>query len=162
MDKQKQKKILILAVRAGEIMMKCGAEIYRVEDTIERICKACGIDYVDVFATPTGIFVTMDKGSESDDTYTYIRRIKGSETDLNKISKVNKFSREFTTTDMTVEEGMEALNEIEKERAYPYCIRVIAAAMVASCFSLMFGGGAMDLLWECYAILCPDFSKNME
>ena len=163
MDKQKQKKILILAVRAGEIMMKCGAEIYRVEDTIERICKACGIDYVDVFATPTGIFVTMDKGSESDDTYTYIRRIKGSETDLNKISKVNKFSREFTTTDMTVEEGMEALNEIEKERAYPYCIRVIAAAMVASCFSLMFGGGAMDF---CVAfivgMLCYTLSRFLE
>ena len=39
-----QKKILILAIYAGEIMMKNGAEIYRVEDTITRICKACGRD----------------------------------------------------------------------------------------------------------------------
>lgn len=37
-------------------MMKSGAEIYRVEDTITRICKAGRISYVDVFATPTGIF----------------------------------------------------------------------------------------------------------
>ena len=44
----------MLAIRAGTIMMKSGAEIYRVEDTIERICKACGIEYVNVFATPTG------------------------------------------------------------------------------------------------------------
>lgn len=85
MEKRQQKRILILAVRAGEIMMKAGAEIYRVEDTIERICKACGIDYVGVFAMPTGIFITMDKGDEEDDTYTYVRRIKSSETDLNKI-----------------------------------------------------------------------------
>ena len=29
-----QKKVLILAIYAGEIMMKNGAEVYRVEDTI--------------------------------------------------------------------------------------------------------------------------------
>lgn len=39
MINQFQKRILILAVRAGELMMKSGAEIYRVEDTITRICK---------------------------------------------------------------------------------------------------------------------------
>ena len=39
-----QKKVLILAIYAGEIMMKNGAEVYRVEDTITRICKACRID----------------------------------------------------------------------------------------------------------------------
>lgn len=31
-----QKKVLILAIYAGEIMMKNGAEVYRVEDTITR------------------------------------------------------------------------------------------------------------------------------
>ena len=53
-----QKKVLILAIYAGEIMMKNGAEVYRVEDTITRICKACRIDHVEIFATPTGIFVS--------------------------------------------------------------------------------------------------------
>ena len=72
-----QKKVLILALYAGEIMMKSGAEIYRVEDTIQRICKACGINYVEVFATPTGIFLSLDKGGDDDDTLTYIKRIQG-------------------------------------------------------------------------------------
>lgn len=146
MEKRQQKRILILAVRAGEIMMKAGAEIYRVEDTIERICKACGVDYVGVFAMPTGIFITMDKGDEEDDTYTYVRRIKSSETDLNKISRVNDFSRTFTTTDMSVEEGMTVLDEIEKERKYPIGVRVICASISAACFSVLFGGNAMDFI----------------
>ncbi len=146
MEKRSQKRILILAVRAGEIMMKAGAEIYRVEDTIERICKACGMDHVDVFAMPTGIFVTVDKGFEADDTYTYIRRIKSSETDLNKISRVNDFSRTFTTTDMSVEEGLDMLDEIEKEKKYPIAVRVIGASLAASCFSVLFGGNAMDFI----------------
>ena len=158
MEKRRQKRVLILAVRAGEIMMKAGAEIYRVEDTIERICKACGMDHVDVFAMPTGIFVTVDKGFEDDDTYTYIRRLKSSETDLNKISRVNDFSRTFTTTDMSVEEGMQALNEIEKEKKYPVTVRLVCACMAAACFSVLFGGNAMDFILTfligavCYAL----------
>ena len=144
MNRARQKSILILAVRAGEIMMKAGAEIYRVEDTITRICKACGIESVDVFAMPTGIFVTMDKGAEDDDTYTYVRRIKSSETNLSKISRVNDFSRTFTTTDMTVEEGMKELDEIEKSKQYPPSIRAVCASLAAASFSVLFGGSAMD------------------
>ncbi len=34
-----QKKVLMLALYAGEIMMRNGAEVYRVEDTITRIMR---------------------------------------------------------------------------------------------------------------------------
>ena len=85
METTRKKKILLLAVRAGEIMMKSGAEIYRVEETITRICKACKIDNVEVFAMPTGIFVTLDNDVAGDNVSTYISRIHSSETDLNKI-----------------------------------------------------------------------------
>jgi hypothetical protein len=37
--KKLEKQILILALLAGEIMMRAGAEIYRVEDTIVRIWR---------------------------------------------------------------------------------------------------------------------------
>lgn len=141
-----QKKVLMLAVYAGEIMMKNGAEIYRVEDTITRICKACRIDNIEVFATPTGIFVSMDKGGAEDDPLTYIKRIKGTDTNLDKISKINHFSREFTTTDLSVEKGMERLKEIDNDKPYPYAVRLLGASLVASFFSLIFGGSSIDFL----------------
>ena len=143
MEKKRQKEILILAMRAGTIMMKSGAEIVRVEDTIERICRACGIDYVEVFATPTGIFVSTDNVDASN-TVTHIKRVRSSETDLTKISRVNQFSRNFTTTDMTVEEGMKVLDDIEGGKPYPFWLRVVAAAVVAGCFGVIFGGNALD------------------
>ena len=149
MEKKKQKDILMLAMRAGNIMMKSGAEIYRVEDTIERICKSCGIEEVNVFATPTGIFVSTDN-EEASNTVSYIKRIKSSETDLTRISRVNQFSRSFTTTDMTVEEGNRLLDDIENSRPYPFWIRALAAAMVAGCFGVIFGGGALDF---CVAVI---------
>lgn len=144
MINQFQKRILILAVRAGELMMKSGAEIYRVEDTITRICKAGRISYVDVFATPTGIFITLDEGDRDSDVFTYIKRIKGSNTDLNTISAVNKFSREFTTTDLSVDEGMKILSKIEETKPYPFPARLLGAAMVAACFCAVFGGNTVD------------------
>lgn len=162
MEKKRQKEILMLAMRAGTIMMKSGAEIVRVEDTIERICIACGIDHVDVFATPTGIFVSTDN-VESSNTVTHIRRIRSSETDLTKISKVNQFSRTFTTTDMTVEEGMQILDEIEGNKPYPFWIRALAAAVVTGCFSVIFGGEALDFLITVpIGFLCYIISRFLE
>ena len=58
-----QKNVLILALHAGEILLKSGSEIYRVEDTVTRICKACRIKYVEVFATTSSIFLSVDTGS---------------------------------------------------------------------------------------------------
>lgn len=163
MINQFQKKILLLAVHAGEIMMKSGAEISRVEDTITRICNAGKISNVNVFATPTGIFVTMDEGSEDSEVFTYLRRIKGSSTDLSKISAVNRFSREFTSTDLSVESGMEILDEISAEKKYPLPARLLAAALVAGAFCMLFGGNIRDLpLAMIVGLLCYGFSRFLD
>ena len=113
-----QKKVLILALYAGEIMMKSGAEIYRVEDTVVRICKACRIDYVECFATTTGIFLSVDSGETDSDMHTFIKRITGSQIDLARISEVNTFSRVFTTTDLSIDDGFEQLRGIDATPGY--------------------------------------------
>lgn len=144
MINQKQKKVLILALHAGEIMMKSGAEIYRVEDTVTRICKACSIPYVEVFATPTGIFLSLDAGHADSDMHTFIKRIKNSRIDLEKISKINQFSREFTTTDLSVEEGLQILKRIDHDKEFSFWWRVLGAAMITSFFTIMLGGSPTD------------------
>ncbi len=144
MINQRQKKVLILALKAGELMMKSGAESYRVEDTVTRICKACKIPYAEVFATPTGIFLSLDEGSEDSDMYTLIKRINSSGIDLEKISRINHFSREFTSTDMSVESGLDILKEIEASKPFPLFIRILGAAFVSSFFALIFQGNIKD------------------
>ena len=144
MINQMQKKVLILALRAGELMMKSGAEIYRVEDTITRICKACKIPYVEVFATPTGIFLSLDEGSPDSDMHTFIKRIRGTSIDLEKISKINHFSREFTDTDLSIDSGLNILKEISRIKPYPIWLRVLGAALVSSFFCLIYKGNLND------------------
>ena len=140
-----QKKVLILALYAGEIMMKSGAEIYRVEDTIVRICKACKIDYVECFATTTGIFVSVDSGKEDSDMHTFIKRIKGTEINLSRISAVNSFSRIFSTTDLSIEKGFEQLKKIDAEPRYGILIRILGAFLVGMFFCPIYRGTILDM-----------------
>jgi len=144
MINQIQKNVLLLALHAGEILMKNGSEIYRVEDTVTRICKACNIPYVEVFATTTGIFLSIDSGSDDIHPYTVIKRIRGGSIDLEKVSMINEFSRKFTTTDLSIAEGIQILKEIDQSRKYKLPLQMLGAALVASFFTLMLGGGWND------------------
>lgn len=153
MNKEHQKKILILALYAGEIMMKSGAEIYRVESTIVRICKACKIPYVECFATGTGIFLSLDTGEVGDDMYTFLKRIDGTSIDLWKISEINNFSRVFSTSDLSVEEGLLLLKKIDAQKNYGMPLHFLGASLVGPSFCLMFGGGFLDALFTLFAII---------
>ncbi|GHU63904.1 hypothetical protein AGMMS49983_08450 [Clostridia bacterium] len=140
-----QKKVLILALFAGELMMKSGAEISRVEDTIVRICKACRIDYVECFATPTGVFLSVDSGEADADMHTFVKRIKGSEIDLSRISDVNTFSRVFTTTDLSIDDGFEELRRIRAKKSYSMLTRLIGAILVGAFFCPIYKGSFRDM-----------------
>lgn len=148
----RQKRILLLAVRAGEMLMKNGAETYRVEDTIQRICKACKVPFVEVFATQTGIFVTIDSGKKDSDVFTYVKRIDGGNTtNLKKISEINKFSREFTTTDMSIEDGIQQLKNIKRIAPLSAPLQLLGAALISAFFCLLFDGGIWDSV--CSAVI---------
>ena len=56
-------RLLYFSTTAGKIKLQSGGEIYRVEETIFKICKSFSIEEVDVYASTTSIVVTaIDKG----------------------------------------------------------------------------------------------------
>ena len=60
-------RVLELALEAGRILLRNGAEIFRVEETIEHICKRFGVEAVDSFVLSNGIFLTAySKGIRSE------------------------------------------------------------------------------------------------
>ena len=143
-DRKEAKKLLLLAALTGKTMLKNGAETYRVEDTIERICKSRKqIKYADAFVTPTGIFVSLEHNEEM---MTYLVRIKSIKIDLNKIALVNEFSREFVNSNMSIDEGFEKLKEINKITGYSTKTKNFFGAMACSFFTLLFGGTLLDFL----------------
>lgn len=141
---KKQQRGFILAMKAGEIMMKNGGEIYRVEECIERICHACDIPHVEVFATPTGIFASIGSGGEDGDVKSYVKSIPSRTTDLQKISDVNNLSRKFVNGDIDVEGALKKVKEIETTPLYSMPLRLLGAALASSVFCVLFGGTYTD------------------
>ncbi len=143
-NKYEAKRLLILATLAGQIMLKNGAEIYRVEDTVLRICQSKkNIKYVNAFVIPTGIFISIEY---EDDIISYIKKINYSSIDLNKVDMVNEFSRKFVNGNIELDEGVAELKFINKLNIYPSSFKNIFGALACSFFSLMFGGSFLDAL----------------
>ncbi len=141
-----QKEILILAIYAAEIMVRNGSETYRVEDTIIRICKSEGLDFVEALVTPTGILVSIDQSHSSQHhMLTFNKRIQKRLINLEKVSEVNDFSRRFVVKEMSVEEGMQRLREIDKKRL-PYRIstQALFAGIASGFFILLVGANLLE------------------
>ena len=57
---------------AGKLLIQSGAEIYRVEETMVRLCKSfVEVQDADSFVTPTGIMFSI---TVNDQTFTKIMR----------------------------------------------------------------------------------------
>lgn len=142
MTENEKKAILRIALYAGEIMLKNGAETYRTEDTINIICKSRQLKHVNSFVTPTGIFVSDDRL----DGISFIKRIKSRTINLSKISKVNNFARGFVTVEMPPEEALLELRRIDKEGKYKRSYRTFFTGIASAFFALLFGAGPSDFV----------------
>ncbi|OLS01682.1 threonine/serine exporter family protein [Tissierella creatinophila] len=137
-------KLSTLAIFAGKTMLSNGAETYRVEDTINRICSSKeNIKEVDSFVTQSGFFLTLEYEGE---IFTYLKRVKDVGINLNKINLVNDFSRQFVNQDISLEKGMKTLDEINNIPGYPKYLKILGGSYVSGFFSLMYGGSPQDFL----------------
>lgn len=141
-DREEVKKLLVLATLAGRIMLKSGAETYRVEDTVIRICKSRKkIQHVDAFVIPTGIFISLEYNGE---LMSYIKRIKTISINLNKIDLVNKFSRNFVASGMSIDNGLDELKRINKVSSYSLLTKTAFGSMAAAFFCILYDGTIFD------------------
>ena len=73
---------------AGEVILKSGGEINRVEDTMARMCRAYGFVRTDVFTITSSIVITVyTAGGE---ILTQTRRIRGYDMNLDRIHQMNQ------------------------------------------------------------------------
>ena len=77
------KEIMTLAVEIGDIMLRSGAELYRVEDSLIRILEAYGIEDFDVYVLSNGIFASANESR--DDACSMIRHVPLSGVNLGKV-----------------------------------------------------------------------------
>jgi len=142
----KTEEIINIAIKAGEILLTSGAEIYRVEDTITRICKSYGME-CESFVLPTGIFISA-KGS-GHETISSIKRIKDRTVNLHRIELINMFSRNLQQNPVSYFEAVKALNDIKNMKGFNFITHAISAGIAAFAFTLLFKGRINEGIAAC-------------
>ena len=133
-----------IASNAGAIMLENGAEIYRVEDTIERIIRSKeNIKDVDVYSTFNVIILSF---SYEGKVQTNVRRVKRRSNNLYYVDKVNSFSRRFVSGELSLEEALKELDAIKNDKGKPYWYKIVGAGLAAGAYSLLLKGGIKEML----------------
>ena len=105
-------RVLELALEAGCILLKNGAEIFRVEETIWHICNRYHIEQMDAFVLSNGIFLTAhQKGEEN---FARVKYVPLAKIHLGIVTEVNALSREIAAGKLNIDEAFARLEEIEK------------------------------------------------
>lgn len=135
-------RLLCLALDVGEGMLKSGAEIHRVEESISMICSSYGAAHVEVFAITSLIVASIRL--PNDEYSAQIRRVYNSSNHLLKIEKFNSISRKICTLTPPLEEFEAMIADAKKETHYPYILHILGSILTASAFTVVFGGSLFD------------------
>ena len=133
-------------INIGEQMLLSGAEVHRVEESINRMGYALGAKRVDVFIITSSMVVTFHL--ENGETYTQTRRIISSNTDYEKLHRLNELSRNICSGKLTETDIKNRLSEISALKGFPVWVEVICYAVIAGAFTLFFGGGVLEAVFS--------------
>lgn len=142
MENHRTKKVLQLAMDAGVVQLSNGAEVWRVESTLNHICMAFGVKDVDVIVLSNAIFLTGN--NENDDVYAKVKHIPLSSVHMGIVTAVNNLSREIAMGEYEVDEALERLERIKKMKPKNKWYRALASAVGAACFIFILGANAVE------------------
>lgn len=156
-------RLLRLATKAGQALLMSGAETYRVEETIVKLCQAYHVDEANAFVLPTGVFVTIINEGK---TYSANIRIKKRSTDLNMINEINQLARSVQTNPISLDELDRQLDTLLHTPKYKWYIVDLFAGIGAFGFAFFFGGDIKDAICSfvigCLVKYIVDYLDHME
>lgn len=138
------KRILNLAISIGEVLLKNGGEIYRVQETVGRILEAYGIEDYNVFVITNGIFATVHEQEE--DASSMVRYVTIGDVNLQMIEDINQLSREICEGSCDLEQAYERLEHCKKKKRPAGWVCVLAGGLGGASFCYLFGGRPYDSL----------------
>lgn len=141
MTKKKQLQLILdTCLMAGKIMTESGSEVYRVEDTMNRIAENAGQKESVSYVTATGLFMGFRSSN-----YTQLENVTERSINLEKVARVNNLSRKFADKEITIEELNLRLTNINHEApTYSVPLQIFAAGLVSCTLMYIFGGSWQD------------------
>lgn len=133
----------LVAAMASRLAVS-GAETYRVEESVRRICAAYGLQ-AQVYAIPHSLIITIMIPGER--PLTQLCRMEYLGTDLEAVEQYSNLSRRICAEKPDWEEALCWLEDSRShQKHYSIPMDLFGHVLVASGFCLFFGGSMMDAL----------------
>ena len=137
-------KILQGILDIGEAMLQSGAENFRLEDSLYRMCKSYGFTRYDVFVIPSNIQITVE--TPEGDIITQIRHIESTDINFDRLDYLNNLSRYVCQNKPDEKKLREKYLEVmNREEQHP-AVKYFAGVMGGTGFAVFFGCGFMDAI----------------
>lgn len=138
------KRIVQEILNIGEAMLKSGAENFRLEDSLYRMCRSYGFVHSDVFIIPSNIQITVE--TTDGEIFTQIRHIETTDIDFDRLDYLNNLCRYVCANTPDEKElnrkYLEVMNRPKQHPAAPY----FAGIMGGTGFAVFFGCNFMDAI----------------
>lgn len=122
----------------GKLLLKNGAEIYRVEESLERMCQSYGFQDIGVFALPT--YFTMSVTFQDGTNTSLTKRTLQNRTNLDAVCALNDLVRKVcneTPTNDFIEQQIKAINSLHPIMPLVF----LGYGLGAGGYAIFFGGG---------------------
>lgn len=149
------KEILTLAVEIGDTMLRNGAEIYRVEDTVERILYAYDVEEFDVYVLSNGIFASANENRE--DSCSIVRHVPLGSVNLGKVAALNQLTRDICFHKCSLIDAWDRLEDCQNIPNFPNWMLVLSCGLGSGCFCYMFGGTFLDSIFAFFIGILEQF-----
>lgn len=140
---------------AGYLLITNGAEISRAEESMRRIFHAYGAENGEVFAIPT--FISVSVSTPDGRPITAIRRIPSRQVNMGRVDLANDLCRRVCRTKLDFDTFDREIRRISSLPSIPFILQVVAFALIASSFTLFYGGTPSDawVAFLCGAVIKP-------
>jgi uncharacterized membrane protein YjjP (DUF1212 family) len=151
-EEQAARRALDLAVRVGELMLRCGAGAPQVEGSVAAVAAAGGIDKVELDITLQSILLQAESADGA--THTVLRVVRRTKHDYARLTAVHRLVGDLVAGTLTTDEAATRLREIKRHhRNFPVWAVSLASAMLASAVAVVIGASAMAALVTVVVVL---------
>lgn len=135
-------RILMGILDIGEAMLCSGAENFRLDDTMYRMCRSYGFVKYDVFAIPSNIQITVE--TPEGEIFTQIRHIESTGINYDRLDYLNNLARYVCEHTPDAEELHEKYLEVMNRKEQPLWLTYLAGIMGGTGFAVFFGCDFLD------------------
>ena len=134
-DEQQRQRIMDFIMAAGQTLLENGAEVFRVQQTMEIMARSFHLREFHVYVLTNGIFASAGTAEISE-----VRNVPTRTTHLGRVAAVNQLSRQIAAGGVTIDE---AESRLVQAKGIPFPkdrVQLAAGPSGAFCFALIFGG----------------------